>query len=68
MQDHNEQLPKTNAEWVVYYQSILKELTEKETSIGSPISVEEFSELPLKRKQKYLKKLYSNIDEETSSE
>jgi hypothetical protein len=68
MDDQQEQLPKTNAEWVLYYQAILKEFTEEETLIGSPMSIDDFAELPLKRKQKYLKKLYSNIDEQTSSE
>ena len=68
MNDQQEQLPKTNAEWVVYYQSILEELTDQEKSVGSPITVEDFAELPLKRKQKYLKKLYSHIDEQTSSD
>jgi len=68
MNDQQEQLPKTNAEWVVYYKSILEELTDQEKSIGSPITVEDFAELPLKRKQKYLKKLYSHIDEQTSSD
>ena len=68
MNDQQEQLPKTNAEWVVYYQSILEELTDQEKSIGSPMTVEDFAELTLKRKQKYLKKLYSHIDEQTSSD
>ena len=68
MNDQQEQLPKTNVEWVVYYQSILEELTDQEKSIGSPMTVEDFAELPLKRKQKYLKKLYSHIDEQTSSD
>lgn len=68
MNEQQEQLPKTNAEWVVYYQSILAEFTDEEKAIGSSISVEDFSELPLKRKQKYLKKLYSHIDDQTSSE
>jgi len=68
MNEQQEQLPKTNAEWVVYYQSILAEFTDEEKVIGSPISVDDFAELPLKRKQKYLKKLYSHIDEQTSSD
>ena len=38
MNDQQEQLPKTNAEWVVYYQSILEELTDQEKSIGSPMT------------------------------
>tara|TARA_B110001450_G_C17516306_1_gene438616 strand:- start:395 stop:559 length:165 start_codon:yes stop_codon:yes gene_type:complete len=42
--------------------------TDQEKSIGSPMTVEDFAELPLKRKQKYLKKLYSHIDEQTSSD
>ena len=67
MNEQQEQLPKTNAEWVVYYQSILAEFTDEEKAIGSPISVDDFAKLPLKRKQKYLKKLYSHIDEQTSS-
>ena len=67
MNEQQGQLPKTNAEWVVYYQSILAEFTDEEKAIGSPISVDDFAELPLKRKQKYLKKLYSHIDEQTSS-
>ena len=30
MEDMNQQLPKTNAEWLVYYQSILAELSENQ--------------------------------------
>ena len=54
MEDMNQQLPKTNAEWLVYYQSILAELTENQ-KIGEPISPDEFFELPIKRKQNILK-------------
>ena len=61
MEDMNQQLPKTNAEWLVYYQSILAELTENQKKIGEPISIDEFYELPIKRKQKYIKKLYFKI-------
>ena len=51
MEDMNQQLPKTNAEWLVYYQSILAELTENQKKIGEPITPDEFFELPIKRKQ-----------------
>ena len=61
MEDMNQQLPKTNAEWSVYYQSILAELTENQKKIGEPITPDEFFELPIKRKQKYIKKLYFKI-------
>jgi hypothetical protein len=61
MEDMNQQLPKTNAEWLVYYQSILAELTENQKKIGEPIAPNEFFELPIKRKQKYIKKLYFRI-------
>ena len=61
MEDMNQQLPKTNAEWLVYYQSILTELTENQKKIGEPITPDEFFELPIKRKQKYIKKLYFKI-------
>ena len=57
----NQQLPKTNAEWLVYYQSILTELTGNQKKIGEPITPDEFFELPIKRKQKYIKKLYFKI-------
>ena len=57
----NQQLPKTNAEWLVYYQSILAELTENQKKIGELITPDEFFELPIKRKQKYIKKLYFKI-------
>jgi len=60
MEDMNQQLPKTNAEWL-YYQSILAELTENQKKIGEPITPDEFFELPIKRKQKYIKKLYFKI-------
>ena len=61
MEDINQQLPKTNAEWLVYYQSILVELTENQKKIGEPITPDEFFVLPIKRKQKYIKKLYFKI-------
>ncbi len=61
MENINQQLPKTNAEWLTYYQSILAELTENQKNIGEPISSNEFFELPIKRKQKYIKKLYFKI-------
>tara|TARA_B100000579_G_scaffold406995_1_gene393892 strand:- start:35 stop:232 length:198 start_codon:yes stop_codon:yes gene_type:complete len=57
----DQQLPKTNAEWAVYYDSIIKELTDKQKEVGQPISVDEFFALPIKRKQKYIKKLYIKI-------
>ena len=59
MQD--QQLPKTNVEWAKYYESIISELTENQKKIGEPISIDEFYELPIKRKQKYIKKLYFKI-------
>ena len=59
MQD--QQLPKTNVEWAKYYESIISELTENQKKIGEPMSVDEFFELPIKRKQKYIKKLYFKI-------
>ena len=61
MEDMNQQLPKTNAEWLEYYQSILAELTENQKKIVEPITPDEFFELPIKRKQKYIKKLYFKI-------
>ncbi len=61
MEDMNQQLPKTNAEWLEYYQSILAELTENQKKIGKPITLDEFFELPIKRKQKYIKRLYFKI-------
>ena len=61
MEDMNQQLPKTNAEWLEYYQSILAELTENQKKIGETITPDEFFELPIKRKQKYIKKLYFKI-------
>ena len=61
MEDMNQQLPKTNAEWLEYYQSILAELTENQKKIGEPITSDEFFELPIKRKKKYIKKLYFKI-------
>ena len=61
MEDMNQQLPKTNAEWLDYYKSILAELTENQKKKGEPITPDEFFELPIKRKQKYIKKLYFKI-------
>ncbi len=61
MEDMNQQLPKTNAEWLDYYQSILAELSENQKKISEPITPDEFFELPIKRKQKYIKKLYFKI-------
>ena len=57
----DQQLPKTNAEGANYYESIIAELTENQKKIGEPISIDEFYELPIKRKQKYIKKLYFKI-------
>ena len=57
------QVPKTNSEWIDYYQQILEELKEEEKNKGNPISVDEFADLPIKRKQKYLKKLFNAISE-----
>ena len=57
----DQQLPKTNAERANYYMSIIAELTENQKKIGEPISIDEFYELPIKRKQKYIKKLYFKI-------
>ena len=64
MDNTDQQLPKTNAEWSVYYQAILQELTDNQKMVGQPIPVSEFSELPIKRKQKYIKKLYIKIGDE----
>ena len=61
MENIDPQLPKTNAEWVIYYDSILKELTENQKKLGEPMTTDEFSTLPIKRKQKYIKKLYLRI-------
>lgn len=61
MDNSDQQLPKTNAEWANYYQSILQELTDNQKNVSEPISVDEFFELPIKRKQKYIKKLYIKI-------
>ena len=36
-------------------------VTENQKEIGQPISVDEFHALPIKRKQKYMKKLYLKI-------
>ena len=57
----DQQLPKTNGECANYYESIIAELTENQKKIGEPISIDEFYELPIKRKQKYIKKLYFKI-------
>ena len=64
MDNTDQQLPKTNAEWSVYYQAILQELTDNQKAVGQQIPVSEFSELPIKRKQKYIKKLYIKIGDE----
>ena len=61
MENMDQQLPKTNADWAIYYNSILEELTENQKEIVQPISVDEFHALPIKRKQKYMKKLYLKI-------
>ena len=36
----DQQLPKTNAEWENYYESIIAELTEHQKKIGEPISID----------------------------
>jgi hypothetical protein len=59
--DEVQQLPKTNSEWTEYYKSILDELTSAQKEAGQPLPVDEFSELPIKRKQKYIQKLYYRI-------
>ena len=59
--EEQQQLPKTNAEWANYYESIIDELSDNQKKIGEPISIDEFYELPIKRKQKYIKKLYFKI-------
>ena len=59
--EEQQQLPKTNAEWANYYESIISELSDNQKKIGEPISIDEFYELPIKRKQKYIKKLYFKI-------
>ena len=59
--EEQQQLPKTNAEWTNYYESIIAELSDNQKKIGEPISIDEFYELPMKRKQKYIKKLYFKI-------
>ena len=64
MDNVDQQLPKTNAEWSTYYHAVLQELTDNQKEAGQPISVNEFSELPIKRKQKYIKKLYNRIGDE----
>ena len=57
MEDMNQQLPKTNAEWLEYYQSILAELTENQKKIGEPITPDEFFEI-----EKYFRNHNPNID------
>jgi hypothetical protein len=52
MEDMNQQLPKTNADWLVYYQSILTELTENQKKIGEPITPDEFFRTSHKKKTK----------------
>ena len=64
MDNADQQLPKTNAEWSSYYHAVLQELTDNQKAAGQPISVSEFYELPIKRKQKYIKKLYIRIGDE----
>jgi len=59
--EEQQHLPKTNAEWTNYYESIIAELSDNQKKIGEPISIDEFYELPIKRKQKYIKKLYFKI-------
>ena len=59
--EEQQQLPKTNAEWANYYESIISELSDNQKKIGEPIPIDEFYELPIKRKQKYIKKLYFKI-------
>ena len=59
--EEQQQLPKTNAEWANYYEAIMAELSDNQKKIGEPISIDEFYELPIKRKQKYIKKLYFKI-------
>ena len=61
MNSNDQQPPKTNAEWTSYYEAILQELTDNQKKVGQPIAVNEFYELPIKRKQKYIKKLYVAI-------
>jgi hypothetical protein len=62
--EEQQQLPKTNAEWANYYESIIAELSDNQKKIGEPISIDEFYERPIKRKQKYIKKLYNRIGDE----
>ena len=59
--EEQQQLQKTNAEWAIYYESIIAELSDNQKKIAEPISIDEFYELPIKRKQKYIKKLYFKI-------
>ena len=62
--EEQQQLPKTNAEWANYYEAIIAELSDNQKKIGEPISIDEFYKLPIKRKQKYIKKLYFKIGDE----
>lgn len=59
--EEQQQLPKTNAEWANYYEAIIAELSDNQKKIGEPISIDKFYELPIKRKLKYIKKLYFKI-------
>jgi len=43
MDNADQQLPKTNAEWSTYYHAVLQELTDNQKAAGQPISVSEFS-------------------------
>ncbi len=52
----DQQLPKTNAEWANYYESIIAELTENQKKIGEPISIDEFYELPYKKETEIYQK------------
>ena len=45
--EEQQQLPKTNAEWANYYESIIAELSDNQKKIGEPISIDEFYELPI---------------------
>ena len=36
--EEQQQLPKTNAEWANYYESIIAELSDNQKKIGEPIS------------------------------
>ena len=59
--EEQQQLPKTNAEWANYYESIIAELSDNQKKIGEPIYIDEYYEIHIKRKQKYIKKLYFKI-------